>query len=124
VYKDLDFGKTFGHVNVDEAAKVLDALEKDSALFECREIMDYSLLLVICKKNKQLEGRHVFHGDVYSYCIGVIDFLQLYNLKKKIETFSKSIRRPKEEVSSINAHDYRRRFLAKMHEIIKPLKLK
>jgi hypothetical protein len=67
IYKDLDFAKTFGYVKVEKAGKILDALEKDSALFECRGIMDYSLLLVICKKDETLVGRHVFQGDVYTF---------------------------------------------------------
>ena len=43
--------------------------------------MDYSILLKICKPSP-VSSPFLFHGENYSYVIGIIDFLQKYNWSK------------------------------------------
>ena len=119
VYKDVDFDKSFGTIILHDSKKVRKALEKDALLFSKHNIMDYSLLLVICEKNEELRGQFVHQGPDYTVIIGIIDFLQEYNFKKKIETLSKSLGRNACDVSSMNAQDYCKRFIVKINEIIK-----
>lgn len=81
---------------------ISDCLEEDlDLLFRCN-LMDYSLLVIIIDKgdlaiedNDEIEKvfkdpsliRRVFRSENerYIYCIGLIDYLQKYNMKKQIE---------------------------------------
>ena len=52
----------------------MNKLKTDVRFLEEQGIMDYSLLLKICKP---ISGSNpfLFHGEEHSYCIGIIDFL-------------------------------------------------
>jgi hypothetical protein len=50
-------------VRLEKSKEIVEVLEKDAMLFERWEIMDYSLLLVVLKKDPNLKGRHVVQGD-------------------------------------------------------------
>ena len=79
------------------------------------DIMDYSILLKICKPSS-ISSPHMFHGDEFSYCIGIIDFLQEYTWSKKAETKIKSFVNNYDQISSQDPNTYARRFLKKMKE--------
>jgi hypothetical protein len=51
--------------------------------------MDYSLIIAIFEKGDYGNFR-VFNDEMYSYSIGIIDFLQKYDINKRIERISKN----------------------------------
>ena len=65
-------------------------------------------------KKQDLNGleKYIFpHIDEkYIYIISIIDFFQLYDTQKKIETVLKSIIAEKEEISSLDVPEYQKRF--------------
>ena len=65
-------------------------IKEDCKFMQTQGLMDYSLLLVIERKQKQEESRNclVNGSDVYKFCI--IDILQRWDLSKKMETFFKT----------------------------------
>ena len=87
-------------------------------MLECHNIMDYSMLMCLVPLDQPLtSSKFVFTGDEYHYVIGIIDFLQIYNLKKKFETAIKRGRDAK-AVSSINPKEYKQRFIEKISSYI------
>ena len=58
--------------------------------------MDYSILLKICKPYPA-SSPFLFHSDQYTYCNGIIDFLQQYTWTKKAELELKSMLKEKEK---------------------------
>ena len=81
--------------------------------------MDYSLLVCVIPKSENLsKSRFVFEGVDYNYVMGIIDFLQVYNLHKKLETISKSVTHDQKELSSICSEEYKKRFLRKIKSYI------
>lgn len=62
-----------------------------------------------------VEGRKGCRSELYY--IGVIDILQPYSLKKKVETGVKGVVYKVSEISSVNPSFYAERFLAFMNTI-------
>eukprot|EP00004_Rigifila_ramosa_P027810 TRINITY_DN918_c0_g1_i3.p1 TRINITY_DN918_c0_g1~~TRINITY_DN918_c0_g1_i3.p1 ORF type:complete len:442 (+),score=90.42 TRINITY_DN918_c0_g1_i3:100-1425(+) len=54
------------------------------------------------------------------YYIGIIDFLQEYNVRKKLEHSWKSIQHDKHEISAVDAREYAHRFADFMFTIVDP----
>lgn len=82
-----------------------EVLTKDLLMLQECDLMDYSLLIIVI--NNSIEGkkdleriyeetsliRRIFRSsdNKYIYCIGIIDYLQKYNFKKKFEHKLKKI---------------------------------
>jgi Phosphatidylinositol-4-phosphate 5-kinase len=83
--------------------------------------MDYSLLVAV--KLEKEASKYFFESETQleaGFSIGIIDFLQQYDRKKKFESISKKIltMRPRSEISSINPKDYKIRFFNFVNGII------
>ena len=118
VGKDNNFGSSslyFPH-----AKQLLRQMKKDSLFLSKNSLMDYSLLVILNTNTKQCPSEiYQFKGSNPSpkvnTCIhiGIIDILQTYNLKKKLERFYKTKRIfkvYKSEVSALDPKNYKRRF--------------
>jgi hypothetical protein len=53
----------------------------------------------------------------FIYVIAIIDFFQLYDINKKMETAFKGIKHKKEDISSMDAEGYKKRFIEAMNKI-------
>lgn len=73
--------------------RLLDSLEKDLLFLRANKIIDYSLALVFGKKGQEGGGNlrwvELNEEDVASFYI--IDYLQVYNERKKLENKVKSL---------------------------------
>ena len=98
VYKDDDFEKFIGFIHPPSANQIIGKLFSDSTFLEYHNIMDYSILLKICKPSS-LSSPFLFHSKNYTFCIGIIDFLQKYTWSKSAEVTFKSILNKKNEIS-------------------------
>ena len=123
VYKDLDFDfyQKKIHVSESSAKRLFKAVENDINLLEKFKIMDYSLLVAV--KLEKEASKYFFESETQleaGFSIGIIDFLQQYDRKKKFESISKKIltMRPRSEISSINPKDYKIRFFNFVNGII------
>merc|ERR1712032_322978 len=97
--------------------------------------MDYSLLLGIYyakvdiveqkeEEKEKIDGVYSVYDAKYvegpgSYCIGIIDMLQKWDLNKKAERFIKAALRGKDPngISCVPPKQYQQRFMDKMIEI-------
>ncbi|CAD8068266.1 unnamed protein product [Paramecium sonneborni] len=79
------------------------ALESDSQFLLDVAVVDYSLLLIIDKQNQQIK-------------LSIIDYLQCYDLKKKMETTLKTAINLGTEPTIINPKEYQERFMKAMKE--------
>lgn len=125
VYKDLDFLSTQKYLSIPykEALSVQKRIYEDIQLFSKLNIMDYSLLLGIADDRIYNWKYFIASGpeEVESgYVVGIIDYLQLYNGAKKLETFSKNLKVGvhRHDISSMNSEDYCKRFLKFITSII------
>ena len=132
VLKDLDLEASgiklyFGS---SQGKAILEQLNKDTQLLARLNKMDYSLMLGIYSKD---EAEEVFDNDTlraifkadnclsrydcdtaigemkYVYFLGLIDFLQGYNSKKRMEKMFKSFRYKAGEISVLEPNAYARR---------------
>ncbi len=107
----------------------LRQLSEDCKFLEAHQIMDYSMLLGIQKANDQKPGEDaqdpaffIFHygipGEVngkpngFKYYFGLIDILQVWTLRKKLEGKLKGLIFPKDQLSSVDPALYSSRFQA------------
>jgi hypothetical protein len=118
VYKDIDFFNVIPRIQIDkdEMPELIKALKLDTKLLQEYFIMDYSLLVMMQEmdmvKGSKVEGNGFFKYDKYLVHIGIIDFLQTYNTKKKIESKYKILKSGgRASVSAISPQPYRKRFL-------------
>ena len=109
VYKDEDFDNFVGRIYPSSPNILIEQLINDSYFLENHNIMDYSILLKICKPYPT-SSPFLFHSDKYTYCIGIIDFLQKYTWGKQAELKLKSILKDETKISSQNPSKYARRF--------------
>ena len=104
VLRDLNFIeinkdiKSMINISQTDVVRLNQIIQKDSLFLEEHNLMDYSLLLAIESKyriNKKPPSNlrnQIFSNDLSKcYHIGVIDFLQNYNLTKKVERCFKQI---------------------------------
>ena len=124
VYKDLDFQDNVSQISVthEEYCLILNKLKRDSSLLEKHMIMDYSLLVMIenvsSLRNTLISKTFVATHDGYIVFIGVIDFLQTYNAKKKLEHRYKKLKNQDSiHFSSIAPTPYRKRFISMVKNI-------
>lgn len=123
VMKDIDFLKRQEKIAMPNtvAQRLLEILENDTRLFQKFNLMDYSLLLAV--KRREEYSKFFFKSSTCKekgYSIGIIDYLQEYNNTKKFEGISKKILtfKPRGHISSIKPEVYMQRFLNFVHEII------
>jgi len=141
VGKDLDLADQFVNLSPENRAKVLDILRRDSEFLARMNIMDYSLLLGIHVKDVQdllpmennpgsfsrwdfheISESHLlgcFEGVETRCVMGIIDILQQYTLRKKVERYIKTriLRMDKDGVSVTKPVHYASRFLLKMETV-------
>ena len=125
IYKDLDFlllAKTFT-LSSDASERITRSLELDSELLESYEIMDYSLLLLFErvreKHNRLLTEKNYFFFEGYIVRIGIIDYLQGYSSRKRLETTINTLRSDESNNFSCIPPDlYKKRFLEMVKNII------
>ena len=135
VLKDMDY-QWLTHVerklinfNLEDIQEIKKNMENDINFYKRLLLMDYSLLLIIIdypnkidpdyKQIVELLDDPKYKGHVYEsnkkdfiYIIGIIDYLQIYNFRKKIETFLKGIYFGKEKnmISCVEPDYYGERF--------------
>lgn len=123
VYKDLDFIDIVTDIQLDsfEMPEVLESIELDTELLRKHKLMDYSLLMGLDDRpflnSSMCKGNKVIKIGKYSIVIGIIDYFQAYNIKKKIEKGYKMIKSKSEEVSVMSPEPYRTRFMNLMRAI-------
>jgi 1-phosphatidylinositol-4-phosphate 5-kinase len=123
VLKDLDFLNDGTHINVGRVAsqKFVEQLQKGVKFLHELQIMDYSLLLGIHYRTsgsgvpqtgKTLRQPYMFrydHGGISGvdnnanevYFCGLIDILQRFNAKKRVENVVKRIASTQKEISCV-----------------------
>lgn len=123
VYKDKDFLNCYqNRLSHKEGKSVFELLEQDTFLLEKHEIMDYSLLFLIEEiKNPRgsiINSCNTFRMGNYICCVGIIDYLQNYSYKKKLETQINKFKKDQtSNFSCIPPDAYRTRFLKLMFDI-------
>lgn len=111
--KDLDFLKLEKQIFIEEKFKKVlhKILEKDSEFFRDRKLIDYSLIVFKIDKRRYFEDlekegekssefflnkrellslKNPFDAGIY-YHLGIIDYLQPYNIQKYVEKISKKV---------------------------------
>ena len=118
IYKDLDFVKFVRYIELsDEVADdIFSSLELDLELLENYEIMDYSMLLLIEEPEEGSDGLmnsfRYFKYEEYVGCIGIIDYLQCYSARKKLEATINVLRtRQTKDYSCVPPDTYKSRFI-------------
>jgi hypothetical protein len=114
ILKDGNFLEMHKKVNVskDQKEDILRILAEDLKFFTKHNIIDYSLLLAFYSEVIDHDSRYLMIGvDRSLYCLGIIDFLQEYSFKKKLELFIKRIK-GKVNTSVCSSTKYSKRFLS------------
>lgn len=117
VYKDLDFTQVMHQVALTPAVFQHFHLQltSDVAFLEKLKVMDYSLLLAFTETARTAEMRELESADrKWRMYAGIIDYLQRFNSRKKLEVLSYRLKRPHSdplENSCVNHHLYADRFL-------------
>ena len=135
VLKDLDFQwltkveRKLINFKEDDIKQIRETLYGDISFYKSLSLMDYSLLLIIIDFPNNIDPDYKqilylledpkYRGHVYKsenenyiYIIGIIDYLQEYNFKKKMEHCLKGIIYGKEKnmVSAVEPEYYGKRF--------------
>lgn len=118
IYKDVDFANTVKHLDLLEntGQSIMHSLTLDSELLENYEIMDFSMLLLIeevqNKKESFAQSSRYFRFNEFVSCIGIIDYLQCYTAKKRLENKLNAMKPNETNIySCIPPASYRARFL-------------
>ena len=104
-------------LNVATRDSIMDQISKDVQLLREHNLMDYSLLVGVAEKQDIQDttnlGPHCFlSGDGESlYELGIIDFLQVYNTKKKVTHAIKSVVHQGDQLSTVHPGLYADRFV-------------
>jgi 1-phosphatidylinositol-4-phosphate 5-kinase len=124
VYKDIDFDDNIGQISVsnEELTNILIKLKRDALMLEKHLIMDYSLLLMVenvtSLRNPLISKDFIASYENYIVFAGVIDFLQTYNIKKKLEHRYKKLKNIESILlSAISPIPYRKRFISMIKNI-------
>ena len=124
VYKDVDFFNHLQNITVENVERVnmLRSIKLDTELLEKYSIMDYSLLLLI-EETKSLKGSMIEPFNFVKYqkyvvLIGIIDYLQTYDIKKQIENKIKKMRKHETiQISAISPKPYKKRFIEMIEKV-------
>jgi 1-phosphatidylinositol-4-phosphate 5-kinase len=118
VYKDLDFADNIGQITVshEELVNIVRKLKGDAKFLEKYLIMDYSLLVMVenvrSLKSSLIDKTFIACHGKFLVFAGVIDFLQIYNIQKKLEHRYKKLKNQDSvQLSSIAPGPYRKRFI-------------
>lgn len=130
VYKDVDFFNVIHNFQLDgvELPDLMNCIKLDTNLLEKYSVMDYSLLLLLEErsflKGSVVQGTNFFKFGKYLVFIGLIDFLQTFNMKKKIEQGYKVLKVSNaDEVSAIAPKPYRKRFMKLVKQVFRIAKI-
>ena len=135
VLKDMDYlwltqvERKLINFNLENIQEIKKNMENDISFYKRLSLMDYSLLFIIIDYPNKIDPDYKqiiellddpkYKGHVYEsnkkdfiYIIGIIDYLQIYNFRKKIETFLKGIYFGKEKnmISCVEPNYYGERF--------------
>ena len=98
VLKDLDFLKLEQKIYISEADKqnVIEILQKDALFLQSCGLIDYSLQVFKIKfeEKNHFEELYCFKSikeENVWYFIGIIDYLQKYDVMKKMEKYAKKV---------------------------------
>ena len=141
VLKDLDYEwltkieRKLINFKEDDIKEIKNNLTKDINFYKNLGLMDYSLLFIIIDFPNKIDPDYnqivgllddpKYRGHVYKsndkkflYIIGIIDYLQIFNCKKRLENFFKGIYYGKEKnmISAVESHYYGDRFFNFMAE--------
>lgn len=106
----FDMGKSI-EIGSETRNEIINALIDDSYFFKKLNIIDYSILVGFYSEKISLGSRYYTDGlQGNSYCIGIIDFLQEYTLRKKLELIFKRIK-GKVNTSVCSPSKYSERFI-------------
>jgi hypothetical protein len=128
IYKDLDFVKVQGHMVLanEDWDRVMSQLEADSELLRNAGVIDYSVLLGvlqdldICSLPERYCKRLIRTSSLY-LMFGIIDFMQVYNVRKRLERYAKNLVSPYVnplDRSVTDPRKYQSRFIAFMKTIL------
>ncbi|CAD8084208.1 unnamed protein product [Paramecium sonneborni] len=148
VLKDLDFLKLEKQINISSefSTVIYEQLEIDTLFLKSLGFMDYSLCLILVDwlsfyksqlideiqdeelinkiiNQKITRLQHCYPSLIqkgFYYHIGIIDYLQKYNLQKITEKYAKKFMKLDSnlDTSSQNPYEYRKRFLIFMKKIL------
>ena len=114
IYKDLDFGDPLGVDDISKAL-IISKIQIDCKFLERNNIMDYSLLLGVANglQGESEKGSRVVvvsENREWTYYLGIIDILQPFNFKKRMEFALKSIWTNSQGLSCVSPTNYSSRF--------------
>ena len=127
--KDVDFMKRAKQLHLSRLDKdrFAEAVIADISLLSCLHLTDYSMLVAIGEYPGDLAdlppylSRHLFRLEgsrTQVYCIGLIDYLETYSFKKRVETASKRLVAAEKDISSMSSQKYAERFLDMVRSIL------
>lgn len=96
--------------NSDRFGSVLKQLGEDTRFLLSHNIMDYSLLISFSEEQTQLPGSVQLSDGTYC-TLGLIDYLQEYNMVKKMEGAFKGLFKNASELSSVDSQKYSERMI-------------
>lgn len=119
--KDTDFLKLEGkiHISRDKIRNFRSVLRKDTLFLKNLNLIDYSLLIIRVKWPKdpvmpkfwsEYQRIQSSLNEKEFYHIGIIDYMQAWNISKQSENWFKSLI-GKKEISSQEPNFYQRRFM-------------
>ena len=119
VLKDINLIQSEYKVDLNQSEKqeILNDLKEDFEILAKNGIMDYSVILGFYHTNLNPQTRYEFLGKNSLYSLGIVDFLQSFNIKKKSEKFFKKLFHRKAEVSSETPEVYKERINFAMFSI-------
>jgi len=138
VLKDLDFERFEKKLYLKEAKKgvLLRQIEADSLFLRKMKLIDYSLMIFLVNKDQYRREQGSLHDEFitknplaslensrdpgFSYNVGIVDYLQPYNLEKAFEKIMKKIKKLnlKLDTSSQEPIFYSERFIGFVRKII------
>ena len=125
VLKDSDFRRLHPHgvavaSSPQELHALLDVLHADVTMLRTEGIMDYSLLIgVMTNAASTLPASDA--AATVPVVVGVIDYLQRYDMRKRMERGIKSVMHVSLDldISAVDPDTYAKRFLAFAHDVLK-----
>eukprot|EP00756_Hemistasia_phaeocysticola_P052567 Hpha_TRINITY_DN27822_c0_g1::TRINITY_DN27822_c0_g1_i1::g.193995::m.193995 len=111
------------HVTPASRSAIIGQLQRDTNFLASRNLMDYSLIAGMLRISADASAPKPGRGDVYAnplcggrgtsawwHYLGIIDFLQSYNCRKKLAHVVKVIFAPK-PISTVNPNEYAHQFV-------------
>lgn len=124
----MKFRRNLINLSIPDYLDLIDNLTEDCMFLKSKNIMDYSLYVVVEKneipadtfeymlgQDRERKKRHIYLSkdakEIYHF--GIIDYLQLWNTSKKVERFYKSsiCRKDGAKLSSIGSSQYAHRWI-------------